>query len=132
MVEEKIAVATIGKDAYRTEVKARKHSLIVDEPEAVGGKDLGPKPGDLMRMSLASCTAITLSMYSNRKNFDIEQIEVTVSSEEKEGKTIFHSGLTIKGNLQEAQYERLMQIAKLCPVHKMLTNPIEVITSWRI
>lgn len=127
-MEEKIAVATIGNDVYRTELKVRKHTVIADEPEDVGGKDLGPRPGDFYRMSLASCTAITLRMYANRKNFDVSRIQVSVSSEEGEGKTILHSHIEIKGNLDEAQRKRMIQIAKLCPVHKVLTNPIEIET----
>jgi putative redox protein len=126
---EKVAVATIGNDVYRTELKARNHLVIADEPEDVGGKDLGPRPGDFYRMSLASCTAITLRMYANRKNFDVKQIEVTVSTEEGEGKTILHTNIEISGTLDETQLQRMLQIAKLCPVHKVLTNPIEIETT---
>jgi putative redox protein len=129
---EKVAVATIGNDVYRTELKARNHLVIADEPEDVGGKDLGPRPGDFYRMSLASCTAITLRMYANRKNFDVKQIEVTVSTEEGEGKTILHTNIEISGTLDEAQRQRMLQIAKLCPVHKVLTNPIEIETKLNL
>jgi len=126
---EKLAVAIIGNDVYRTELKARKHQVIADEPEDVGGKDLGPRPGDFYRMSLASCTAITLRMYANRKNFEVKQIQVTVSTEEGLGKTILHTNIEISGTLDEAQRQRMLQIAKLCPVHKVLTNPIEIETT---
>lgn len=128
-MEEKIAIATISDEIYRTELKARNHRLIADEPEDVGGKNLGPRPGDFLRMSLASCTAITLRMYANRKKFDVQQIEVTVASEEVEGKTIFNSTIEITGNLDEQQRQRMLQISKLCPVHKALTNPIEINSS---
>ena len=128
MEEEKIAVATITDEVYRTELKVRKHTVIADEPEDVGGKDIGPRPGDFYRMSLASCTAITLRMYANRKNFDVKKIEVSVSTEEGEGKTILHTSIKISGNLDEAQHNRMLQIAKLCPVHKVFSNPIEIET----
>lgn len=129
MEDEKVAVATIGNDVYRTELTARKHRVIADEPEDVGGKDLGPRPGDFYRMSLASCTAITLRMYANRKNFEVKQIQVTVSTKEGVGKTILHTNIEISGTLDEAQRQRMLQIAKLCPVHKVLTNPIEIETT---
>ena len=132
MEEEKIAVATITDEIYRTELKVRKHTVIADEPEDVGGKDLGPRPGDFYRMSLASCTAITLRMYANRKNLDVKRIEVSVSTEEGEGKTILHTNIKIIGNLDEAQHNRMLQIAKLCPVHKVLTNPIEISTQLSV
>ncbi len=127
-MEEKIAVATIGTDLYRTEMVARQHHVIADEPLDAGGKDTGPRPGDFLRMSLASCTAITLRMYANRKGFAVNRIEVAVTSREVEGGTAFDSDIQIFGDLQEAQRQRMLQIAKLCPVHKALTHPIEINT----
>ena len=120
------ATAVIGIDAYKTELNARTHKLIGDEPIDVGGKDLGPRPGDFLRMSLASCTAITLRMYSNRKNMDVKQIEVTVSNGPTTDKTVYQTEIKITGNISDADRERLIQIAKKCPMHKILTNPIQI------
>lgn len=127
-MEEKIAVATIGHDVYRTELLVRNHHLLADEPTDVGGKDLGPRPGDFLRMSLASCTAITLRMYANRKQFSVDHIQVSVTTKETERGTQFESHVEIKGRLNEEEKQRMLQIAKKCPVHKVLTHPIEVIT----
>jgi putative redox protein len=126
------AVATIGNDVYKTELVARDHKVIADEPLDVGGKDLGPRPGDFIRMGLASCTAITLRMYANRKGWDVQQIRVQVSNGPFEGKTSYKTEIEIAGNVDEEQRNRLLQIAKLCPVHKVLTNPIEIDTSLSI
>jgi putative redox protein len=126
------AVATIGNDVYKTELVARDHMVIADEPLDVGGKDLGPRPGDFIRMGLASCTAITLRMYANRKGWDVQQIRVQVSNGPFEGKTSYKTEIEIAGNVDEEQRNRLLQIAKLCPVHKVLTNPIEIDTSLSI
>lgn len=126
------AVATIGNDVYKTELVARDHTVIADEPLDVGGKDLGPRPGDFIRMGLASCTAITLRMYANRKGWDVQQIRVQVSNGPFEGKSSYKTEIEITGNIDEEQRNRLLQIAKLCPVHKVLTNPIEIDTSLSI
>lgn len=122
------AVATIGNDVYKTELVARTHNITADEPLDVGGKDLGPRPGDFIRMGLASCTAITLRMYANRKNWDVQQIRVTVSNGPFAGKTSYKTEVEITGTLDDEQRNRLLQIARLCPVHKALTNPIEIDT----
>lgn len=118
--------ATIKTETYRTEILSGTHNLLADEPLEAGGTDLGPAPGDFVRMSLASCTAITLRMYADKKGWDVSEIKVKVSTEEAEGKTIFHSSIGLTGELNEDQRKRLLQIAKLCPVHKLLSNPIEV------
>jgi putative redox protein len=126
------ATASIGTDLYKTELTARSHNLIGDEPIEVGGQDLGPRPGDFIRMALASCTAITLRMYANRKNWDVKKISVQVSNVAFDGKTTYATHIEIFGNLDDDQRKRLMQIAKLCPVHKTLTNPIEIDTHLKI
>ena len=120
--------AVIGADQYKTTIITDTHTVIGDEPIDNGGKDLGPHPGDFLRMSLASCTAITLRMYANRKGYDIKEIEVKVNTEEVEGKTVFNCQIDITGNIDAQIRARMLQISKLCPVHKMLTRPIEIVT----
>jgi putative redox protein len=127
-MDEKIALAVIGKETYRTELRARKHVLIADEPPDAGGKDLGPRPQDFLNMSLASCTAITLRMYANRKNFDVAQIKVEVSGREEAGKTLFQTDIVITGNLSEEEKDQMLQISRRCPVHKAMSRPIEIET----
>ena len=126
------ATAEIGKSLYHTELRSRTHALVADEPEDVGGRDEGPRPGDFMRMALASCTAITLRMYADRKQFDVDKIQVKVSNGPFDKKTVYSSEIEITGNLSAEQQERMLQIAKLCPVHKALTNPVEIHTQLRV
>src|SRR5687767_96931 len=107
LTEIKWASAIIGADQYKTRLIAGNHELIGDEPFDNGGKGLGPGPGDLLRMSLASCTAITLRMYADRKAYDIKQIEVNVSTREVEGKTVFQRQILITGNVDDQVRERM-------------------------
>lgn len=123
--------ATIGKEHYRTELFIAGHTVIADEPQDVGGTNLGPSPGQFLMLSLASCTAITLRMYADRKNWDVTKINVEVSSEKVEGKTLFKREISFEGSVDDEQRKRLLQIANSCPVHKTLTNPIEVQTELR-
>ena len=124
MGDNRIVTATIGRETYLTKLENGVHTASADEPADIGGKDLAPSPGDYLRMSLASCTAITLRMYADRKGLDISEIKVEVRTEESEGKTIFHRQVHLTGTLDIAQRTRMLQIANACPVHKVLTNPI--------
>lgn len=117
--------AIIREDTYKTELRTDTHTIIADEPVDVGGTDLGPSPGDLIRMSLASCMAITMRMYANRKGFPVTAIEVKVFSEDVDG-TLFAGKVRIEGKLDQAQRERMLTIAKKCPIHKLLINPIAI------
>lgn len=123
------ATATIDRVHYRTGLTVRKHALVGDEPIEIGGTDEGPRPGDFVRMGLASCTAITLRMYADRKQWDVDRILVKVSNGPHTDKTVYQTDIEIRGQLSQEQRERLFQIARKCPVHKILTNPIEIETS---
>jgi putative redox protein len=128
--DNKWVSAVIRKnDQYKTELITDTHTVLADEPLDNGGQDTAPSPGDFMRMSLASCTAITLRMYANRKGYDIDRIEVKVHTENVGEKTVFHREVIIDGVNDEAIRKRLLQIANMCPVHKMLTSPIEIATT---
>ena len=41
-------------------------------------------------------------------------------------KTLYQVDVKATGNISDEDRERLIQIAKKCPVHKILTNPIAV------
>src|SRR5436190_12865270 len=64
--------------SFRHTIQVRDHQLTVDEPLGKGGQDTGPDPQELLAVSLASCTAITMEMYAARKGWDIGRIEVEV------------------------------------------------------
>lgn len=123
-----MVTAIIGQDHFRTEVIASGKTVIADEPEELGGTNSGPAPGEFLLISLASCTAITLRMYADRKKWDVSKIKVEVASEKIDNKTFFKREISLEGNLEEDQRQRLLQIANACPVHKALTNPIEIDT----
>jgi uncharacterized OsmC-like protein/fermentation-respiration switch protein FrsA (DUF1100 family) len=133
----------LAGDTYTSEVMTPFHHLLADEPESVGGKNLGPTPYDLLMASLGTCTAMTLKMYANRKAWDLEEITVFLNHEkvhkedslavegEKGGKiSKFTRVLKIKGELTEEMREKLLEIADKCPVHKTLHEPIEIETKF--
>ncbi|MFN0275080.1 MAG: OsmC family protein [Chitinophagales bacterium] len=122
------ATATSGEVHYRTLMQARTHLLYTDEPEEDGGKDSAPKPGELLCMSLASCTAITLQMYAGRKQWETGTITVKVTRIMEEKLTRFETDISFGKELPAEMKERLYIIAKKCPVHKILSNPITIET----
>jgi putative redox protein len=120
--------ATIGKDHYKTEITTESHTIIADEPDEVQGSNLGPSPTEYLGVALASCTAITLRMYADRKAWLVDKIHVHITITKEVDKTIFNREVVLEGALNEEQRQRLLQIANACPVHKILTHPIEINT----
>ena len=55
------------------------HTLVVDEPRRrAAAPTTGPRPTRLLAASLAACTAITIEMYADRKEWDLGDVEVEV------------------------------------------------------
>ena len=111
---------------FRHEVEIREHELLADEPEENGGEDAGPSPQELLAASLASCTAITMEMYADRKGWAVGDLEVNVNYEpaQRGSPTKFQTAVRMPKELPEEQREKLMQIAAKCPVHRTLEGEV--------
>ena len=111
------------RQGYEHEIEIREHRLIGDEPERRGGTDKGPTPTELLAASLASCTAITIERYADRKEWDLGEVEVEVdfTESEKEMPAEFDVEIRIPAELDEEQHKRILVIAGKCPVHKAIT-----------
>jgi putative redox protein len=115
-----------GPGAFTHRVEIRHHSVIVDEPDELGGDDAGPSPQELLAASLAACTAITLEMYARRKEWDLAGTEVDCAYEpaERGAPTAFRLTLRLPADLDDEQRERLGEIAARCPVHRTLEGDV--------
>jgi putative redox protein len=111
---------------FRQTVKIREHDLTVDEPADQGGDDTGPSPQELLAGALASCTAITMEMYAQRKGWDVGDVEVTAeyTPAERGTPTRFNLVMRFPESLSEEQVERLRVIAAKCPVHRTLDGEV--------
>ena len=122
--------AQIGLAHYKTTITNGTHSITSDDAIALGGNNLGFSPMELLAASLASCTSITLRMYCDRKAIEMNQIEVKVELDKNElNENIFTRNIYISNSITEEQKQRLIQIANLCPVSKLLSNGNTIITS---
>jgi putative redox protein len=111
---------------YAHDVKVREHTLTADEPKDEGGDDLGPSPQELLAASLASCTAITMEMYAQRKGWNTDGLEVDVdyTPADRGSPTRFNMVMRMPAHLSEEQVEKLRVIAAKCPVHRTLEGEV--------
>jgi putative redox protein len=127
------AEVTNRGNQYTSSIAINQFDLVVDEPVEKGGEDMGPAPGDYLCAALASCKAITLRMYAQRKKWDIEEIKVVVNLFRNlavtPAKNIFSVELFFKGALDPGQISRLEVIAGSCPIHRMLMQSNEIVTT---
>lgn len=122
--------AHIGRDHYRTEIRTASHTLIADEPEQNGGKDLGFTPHQLLAAALGGCTNATVRMYADRKAWPLEAVDTQVMIEHGDNfdTTRIHRSIRFTGALTEEQRSRLLQIAERCPIHRTLSGDLKILT----
>ncbi len=127
-------VSAIRRDGFAHDVVIGGHTLIVDEPESVGGADEGPSPTRMLAGALAGCTAITVEMYADRKGWELPdlRVDVEVIGNPIGGKASYAVTLNLPGGLTEDQTARLTTIAGKCPVHKLLIQETEITTDHRV
>jgi putative redox protein len=71
---------------------------------------------------------MTLAMYSKRKQWPLQAIEVRVEIERVEDQEVFRRKIMLTGPLDETQTQRLLEIANQCPVHRILSGKIAIQT----
>lgn len=120
------AIARRADGKLKQDIEIGGHRLTADEPADHGGTDAGPSPQELLAASLASCTAITMEMYANRKGWDVGEVVVDVTYEpaQRGSPTKFHMDVQLPKELPEEQREKLMTIAAKCPVHRTLEGEV--------
>lgn len=127
--------ASLVGQPFRTEITTRGITAIADEPADHGGTDTGMRPHELLLGALASCTAITLRMYADRKGWDTGGIHVEAtldrSQEGRDVESRIHLEVSFGKDLTPEQTERLLQIAGACPVHRTLESPIHLTRSLK-
>jgi putative redox protein len=114
------------REKFTHDVKAGDHTLTVDEPVESGGQDQGPSPQELLAAALASCTAVTMEMYAQRKGWDTSGLTVDVeyTPAERGCPTKFELVLKMPPHLDEEQMDKLRVIAAKCPVHRTLEGEV--------
>jgi putative redox protein len=133
----------LDPEGFTTTITAGDHEWLADEPVEVGGANLGPNPYELVLAGLGACTVITLQMYARRKKWPLDGAQVSLVHSRTHAEDCdtceTETGMvdrivrtiTLEGALDAEQREKLMDIADRCPVHRMLTSEISIVSELR-
>ncbi|MBD2841819.1 bifunctional alpha/beta hydrolase/OsmC family protein [Erythrobacter sp. KMU-140] len=143
MPEDGVVVQT-GHGKFGTEVHTATHRFVADEPRSYGGDDTGPTPYDLLLAALGTCTAMTMKMYADRKEWPFDGARIHVTHERNHAEDCGHAlsaeeeGMTAQAlnrvievfgdELTEEQRRKIIEIADKCPVHKTLEGHLHIHT----
>ena len=125
---------------FAQNVYSDSHHWLADEPTTVGGNNSGPDPYEHLLAALGTCTSMTIRMYANRKKWPLENIGINLYHERSYNKDCqqcdeapqqidyLNREITLEGDLDNEQREKLLEIADKCPVHKTLHEHLVVNT----
>lgn len=142
-LEKNRVVARIGETGFRTEIMANGLSLVADEPVSAGGTNMGPTPYDYLVAGLGACTAMTLRMYADHKQWPLKEVVVSLSHKKIHARDCqtcetdqvmvdrIERDVEVKGPLDASQSKRLMEIADRCPVHRTLESKVSIHTTLK-
>lgn len=128
-----VSARATGDGDFGALVQTKTHAWLMDEPESVeGGLGKGPNPLELMQASLASCTLMTMGMYARRKGVELGDTRASVTYKKlpalpRETKSHFTVVLEFDPQISPEYQVKLSEIARKCPVHKLLTGTVEVV-----
>lgn len=114
---------------FAQDIEVAGHRLRADEEEDKGGAGTGPGPHELLLAALGSCTAMTLKVYAERKGWPLTDVVVELNASTTPAGFVITRLLTLEGELDAVQRQRLLEIADKCPVHKTLSNTIAIQTT---
>ncbi len=123
--------ARIGAVPYAVSINTGHHALSADEPKALGGGGTAPGPFDLVLSGLGACTAITLRMYADRKQWPVRAIGVDLKILRSDDKFDVERVVTLEGELTAEQRARFADIAERTPVTLALKSGMTIRTSFR-
>ncbi|MBL4621648.1 MAG: OsmC family protein [Immundisolibacteraceae bacterium] len=128
-IQRRMRISSQG-DGYLSVVdNLRGSQTISDEPVAVGGNGEGFGPFELLAASLGTCTVATLKMYARRKQWPLTDLVVELKYQRAgEGDLTTEVGdqlrrcIKLIGPLDKKQSLRLAEIARRCPVARVLSG----------
>jgi len=137
-----VVVEATQTDGFTIESKARKHTVIIDQPEAGGGKDCGPNPLEYLFFSLAGCVITIGHIIVRQRQLPVRNISARVegdldtevlmgkSTSVRAGFTGLKVFVTVDGDMTQAEKEAFIrEVDARCPISDNIHNltPIEFV-----
>ena len=97
-----------------------RHTITTDEPERLGGADLGPAPHELLPAMLASCISTMICLYARNRGWELQDVRVEVVYDPEPTPRRAMVRVHLPDELTDSQVERLRKVAETCPARRAL------------
>jgi len=111
------------------EIKARKHTIVSDQPADNGGFDEGMTPPELLLASLGSCAGFYAAQYLKKHGLATEGTLVRVTADKVKGPARmdnFKIELEIPVGISDEHRKGVEESVHHCLIHNTLLNPPKI------
>jgi len=118
-------IKTEYKGDMAFETKLGSHTITIDVPESMGGKNRGPTPPEYFVAALSSCVAAFAASYCNRAGLDCSNLSVDASFDKVSNPTRltnFKLKLNLPNDCCEGREDAILRAASHCPVHHSIED----------
>ncbi|MHA6795261.1 OsmC family protein [Pseudonocardia bannensis] len=130
-----------GGDGLRVEIRVGRHTMVVDEPPALGGEGAAPNPVETALAALLSCQVITYRFWSAQLGIPLDDVRIDVDGDldvrgffgldsgVRPGFAEVRVSVTLDGPASAEQYRKLAAaVDEHCPVLDLFRNATPVST----
>lgn len=138
-MKKTVSVAIEQGEGFKTLCKAGKHTVVIDQPQPMGGTDEGPTPLDYQLFALGGCVAAIGRIVANQRRLAVRGISVVVEgeldtdglmgkpTEARIGFQSIRARVRIDADLSAEEKEKLLhEIDARCPISENLQNGTDV------
>jgi putative redox protein len=115
------------------------HAVVMDGSPDIGGRNLGPRPMEMLLMGAGGCTSVDVIMILQKSRQDVVDCEVDISAERADDHpkvfTKIHMHFTVKGrNLKPETVERAIKLSaeKYCSASIILAHTAQMTHDFEI
>lgn len=115
------------------------HAVVIDSAPEAGGRNLGPRPMELVLLGLGSCSSIDVMLMLQKSRQQVSDCVVEIEAERAEDVprvfTKIHLHFIVTGrDLSEKHVERAVTLSaeKYCSVSRMLEKTAEITFDYEL
>ena len=127
-----------GELAFEAETESG-HRILLDAKPKVGGEDKGPRPMEVLLVSLAGCTGMDVASILAKKRVNLQSLTVKVNAEQAPQHPKYFTKIDVVFNLEgmdikEEDVKQAIELSrdKYCSVSVMLKDKAEISYRWNI
>ena len=128
------------KGGYRVDVQGEDHKLIIDQPEAGGGKNEGPNPLEVFLFALGGCLGTIAAIIARQDRIELRGFEISIegdldkgflmgkTTDGRAGFTEIRANVNIDADMTDEEKQAFFErVDARCPISDNMINNTKIV-----